>query len=75
MVSDGPPEAADQGYTGHWEGDLIIRKESASQIGTLVERSTRYVMLMHLPGTRNASTVRDALVRIINQPPCAHDGH
>ena len=61
MISDRPAEAADRAVPGHWEGDLIIGKDSASQIGTLVERASRYVLLVHLPASRDAETVRDAL--------------
>ncbi|MGH2599827.1 MAG: IS30 family transposase, partial [Dehalococcoidia bacterium] len=54
---------------GHWEGDLLIGRAGRSAIGTLVERRTRFVMLVHLPAGRTASAVRDALAaRILTLP-------
>lgn len=69
MISDRPAQVQDRAVPGHWEGDLIIGKNSASAIGTLVERSTRYVMLLHLPVSHDAITVRDQLVLAMNSLP------
>ncbi len=69
MISKRPAEADDRAVPGHWEGDLIIGKNGGSAIGTLVERSTRYVMLLHLAGDRSAPTVRNAIAKAMTTLP------
>jgi len=69
MISKRPPEAADRAVPGHWEGDLLVGKGGRSAIGTLVERSSRYVMLVHLPKGRTAEAVRLALTEQLHKLP------
>jgi IS30 family transposase len=62
-ISDRPATVADRAVPGHWEGDLILGSTaSGSAIGTLVERSTRFVMLLHLPEDHTADAVQEAIV-------------
>jgi IS30 family transposase len=65
LLSERPAEVADRAVPGHWEGDLIIGKANRSAIGTLVERQTRYLMLVALPRGRTAEAVREALAEKI----------
>jgi len=69
MISERPAEVADRVVPGHWEGDLILGLDS-SAIGTLVERTTRFTMLLHLP--RMAEHGVDA--RVKNGPALAGHG-
>src|SRR5665811_395604 len=59
----------DRAIPGHWEGDLITGTANKSAIGTLVERTTRAVMLVHLPDSHTAEAVRDGLVAVIGTLP------
>ena len=68
-ISDRPGDVEDRKLPGHWEGDLILGRNGRSAIGTLVERSTRYVILLHLPGKHGAVEVRDAMAATILQLP------
>jgi transposase, IS30 family len=68
MISERPAEAEDRAVPGHWEGDLIIGKDCKSAVGTLVERTTRYVLLLHLPG-RDARLVEQAMREAIGTLP------
>jgi IS30 family transposase len=69
MISERPAEADDRAVPGHWEGDLIIGKDCKTAVGTLVERTTRYVMLLHLPHGRDAHLVERAMRQAITGLP------
>ena len=63
-ISQRPAEAEDRAVPGHWEGDLLLGNPT-NAVGTLVERSTRFVMLFKLPSGINAESVRQGLTRTI----------
>jgi IS30 family transposase len=69
MISERPAEVEDRSVPGHWEGDLIVGKDSGSAIGTLVERTSRFVMLLHLPQDHGAEQVHDAMIAIMHTLP------
>ncbi len=68
-ISQRPAAVEDRAVPGDWEGDLILGKNNASAIGTLVERATGYTMLVHLPDGYKAEQVRDALTAKIKTIP------
>jgi IS30 family transposase len=69
MIDQRPAGAADRSEPGHWEGDLITGAGNRSAIGTLVERSSRFTILLHLPGRHTAEEVRDALIAALSRLP------
>lgn len=69
-ISERPAEVADRAVPGHWEGDLIMGSTASnSAIGTLVERASRFVMLLHLPDGHGADAVAAAMVETMSRLP------
>ena len=69
LISERPDDVADRKTPGHWEGDLILGAGNRSAIGTLVERTSRFTMLLHLPHSHNLDAVRDAMIEAIRSMP------
>ena len=69
MISDRPAEIEDRAVPGHWEGDLIVGANHGSAVGTLVERTTRFVLLMHLGQDHGAKAVEEAMRKAIATLP------
>lgn len=69
MLGQRPAEATDRSERGHWEGDLITGASNRSAIGTLVDRASRFTILLHLPGRHTAEAVRDALIAVLSSLP------
>jgi len=68
-ISDRPAEAKDRAVPGHWEGDLLLGKKNKSAIGTLVERSTRFTILLHLPDRHTSDEVATAMIAAMIELP------
>lgn len=69
MITERPVEVADRAVPGHWEGDLIVGKLNGSAIGTVVERTTNYTLLLHLPHGHGTEAVTDALIARMSELP------
>jgi IS30 family transposase len=69
MIAERPQEVDDRAVPGHWEGDIILGEGGRSAVGTLVERTTRLVLLLHLKDGRSAESVDAAMRKAIATLP------
>jgi len=69
MIGERPAAAAGRRERGHWEGDLITGASNRSAIGTVVDRASRFTILLYLPGRHTAEAVRDALIAAMSGLP------
>lgn len=70
MIADRPAEVADRTVPGHWEGDLIVGSSNRSAIGTVVERTTGFLMLIHMPADKpRVDAIRDGLIEQLRDLP------
>jgi IS30 family transposase len=69
MIAERPVEVEDRAVPRHWEGDLVLGEGGRSAVGTLVERTTRFVLLLHLHGDRSADAVDAAMRKVVTTLP------